>query len=101
MWHQLDEKPKWFLTLNPLGKVPTLAFKEDDTTHSVYESNICNEFLEDYQSSPSLFASHPVRKARERMYDSQLSLMLEYIMVYAQVSMVCMPYYMQIAGVVQ
>lgn len=66
LWHQLDEKPEWFLKLNPLGKVPTLAYKEDDTTQSVYESNICNEFLEDYQSSPSLYASHPVRKAKER-----------------------------------
>lgn len=67
LWHQLEEKPEWFLKLNPLGKVPTLAYKEADTTHSVYESNICNEFLEDYQCAPSLFASHPVRKARERM----------------------------------
>lgn len=67
LWHQLKEKPEWFLKLNPLGKVPTLAYKEADTTHSVYESNICNEFLEDYQGAPSLFASHPVRKARERM----------------------------------
>ena len=66
LWHQLNEKPEWFLKLNPLGKVPTLAYKEADATHSVYESNICNEFLEDYQPSPSLFAIHPVCKARER-----------------------------------
>ncbi|KAL3146074.1 hypothetical protein ABBQ38_015423 [Trebouxia sp. C0009 RCD-2024] len=66
LWHQIDEKPGWFLKLNPLGKVPTLAYKEADVTHSVYESNICDEFLEDYQSAPPLFASHPVRKAQER-----------------------------------
>ena len=67
LWHQLDEKPQWFLKLNPLGKVPTLAYKEDNTTLCVYESHICNEFLEDYQEKPSLFASHPVLKACERM----------------------------------
>lgn len=66
LWHQLDEKPQWFLNLNPLGKVPTLAYKEGETTHSVYESNICNEFLEDYQQEPTLFATHPVAKAWER-----------------------------------
>ena len=66
LWHQLDEKPDWFLKLNPLGKVPTLAYKEGDTTLSVYESNICNEFLEDFQPQPSLFSGHPVVKARQR-----------------------------------
>ena len=66
LWHQLDEKPDWFLKLNPLGKVPTLAYKEGDTTLSVYESNICNEFLEDLQPKPSLFSDRPVFKARQR-----------------------------------
>ncbi|DBB03428.1 hypothetical protein WJX82_004221 [Trebouxia sp. C0006] len=66
LWNQLDEKPEWFLKLNPLGKVPTLAYKEGATTHSVYESNICNEFLEDYHPDHPLFSTQPVHKARER-----------------------------------
>ncbi len=66
LWNQLDEKPEWFLKLNPLGKVPTLAYKEGANTHSVYESNICNEFLDDYHPDHPLFAAQPVQKAWER-----------------------------------
>jgi len=66
LWNQVDEKPEWFLKLNPLGKVPTLAYKEGASTHSVYESNICNEFLEDYHPDHPLFSTQPVQKARER-----------------------------------
>lgn len=68
LWLQLDEKPKWFLELSPLGKVPALAWKEGDHTHRVYESLICNEFLEDYsRDTPKLLPEKPVEKAHARI----------------------------------
>ena len=33
----------------------------------VYESNICLEFLEDFQPSPSLMPPHPAVRARARL----------------------------------
>mmetsp|Transcript_44605 Transcript_44605/g.93606 ORF Transcript_44605/g.93606 Transcript_44605/m.93606 type:complete len:234 (+) Transcript_44605:49-750(+) len=47
-------KPDWFLKINPLGKVPSLAVpttnETDNDYFAVYESAICNEFLCDYAS---------------------------------------------------
>ncbi len=39
-WFQIDEKPEWWLKLNPLGKVPVLLVKDGDsgTVQGVYES---------------------------------------------------------------
>lgn len=33
----------------------------------IYESNICNEFLEDYRPNPSLLPPHPAVRARARI----------------------------------
>lgn len=48
-----------------------LAFKEESgRVRSVYESLICNEFLEDYApppEHPALFPLNPVDRARARM----------------------------------
>jgi glutathione S-transferase len=40
-----DEKPQWFLDVNPRGKVPALVNNGDGTV--VYESAICDEYLSD------------------------------------------------------
>jgi glutathione S-transferase len=39
----------------------------------IYESNICNEFLEDYQPSPSMLPPHPAVRARARIIISTFS----------------------------
>ncbi|ARN76097.1 glutathione S-transferase family protein [Oceanicoccus sagamiensis] len=51
--------PDWFLTLNPLGKVPVLIHQGK----AIYESAIINEYLEDIFPSPAAFPVHPVDKA--------------------------------------
>ena len=127
-------KPSWFLQLNPNGKVPVLAYREEGDLHrvgsfslplrmfdmmqrhampieqklltsgipflvccdiihrgvrcnlpepgvlrtaalsqQVYESNICNEFLEDYRAEPPLLPPHPAVRARGRMIIQQFS----------------------------
>lgn len=70
LWHQLEEKPEWFLRISPLGKVPALAYEEDGTLHNIYESSICNEFLEDYApppEAPALLPPHPATRAHARI----------------------------------
>ncbi|BDA45327.1 probable glutathione S-transferase omega-1 [Coccomyxa sp. Obi] len=72
LWFPLQEKPKWFTALNPLGKVPVLAYKDEKTQqpHSVYESLICNEFLEDFAAAPGrppLLPPHPALRAKARI----------------------------------
>ena len=52
-------------------QVPILAYRDNgDSLVSVYESLICNEFLEDYASHPEyppLFPLHPGEKAKARL----------------------------------
>ncbi|CAL8468830.1 g8371 [Coccomyxa elongata] len=68
-----ETKPAWFLQLNPNGKVPVLAYEEEHTIHQIYESNICNEFLEDFQPEPSLLPPHPAVRARARIIIARFS----------------------------
>ena len=87
-----DAKPKWFTSLAPEGKVPTVLYKEEGTVHVVTESLVILEFVEDYgnamsaaaggggggggastsQSSstsqpPSLLPPHPATRAAARL----------------------------------
>ena len=39
----------------------------------IYESNICNEFLEDFQPEPSLLPPHPAVRARARIIIARFS----------------------------
>ena len=49
-------------------QVPVLAYKDGEASHSVYESLICNEFLEEYLPKDQvLLPDHPVAKARARI----------------------------------
>lgn len=67
-WFQIDEKPDWWLRLNPLGKVPVLAYTDHDgQLQSVYESNVCNEFLDDYDTQHPLMPKHLAQRARARV----------------------------------
>ncbi|XP_078595903.1 glutathione S-transferase omega-1-like isoform X2 [Branchiostoma floridae x Branchiostoma japonicum] len=59
----LKEKPEWFLEKAPLGKVPVL--KKDGKI--VYESLVCNEYLDGIYPDKCVTPSDPLEKARESM----------------------------------
>ncbi len=66
-----EQKEPWFLAINPYGKVPVLV----EEGAWVYESAICDEYLEDKYPTPALSPSEPSAKAAMRllieMCDSQ------------------------------
>ncbi|NOT55704.1 MAG: glutathione S-transferase family protein [Deltaproteobacteria bacterium] len=59
-----EQKQEWYLALNPYGKVPVLV----EEGAWVYESALCNEYLEDKYPSPSLAPTAPAEKARMRLW---------------------------------
>lgn len=59
-----EDKPEWFLEMNPLGKVPVLRTTTGET---LYESAVCNEFLEDVLPDPPLLPDDSVRAGRARL----------------------------------
>jgi len=75
-----EAKPKWFTSLAPEGKVPTVLYKEEGTIHVITESLVILEFVEDYgnamvksananasTSAPSLLPPHPATRAAARL----------------------------------
>ncbi len=58
-----EQKEPWFLAINPYGKVPVLV----EEGAWIYESAICNEYLEDKYPTPSLSPSEPSAKAEMRL----------------------------------
>ncbi|KAK3086629.1 hypothetical protein FSP39_021214 [Pinctada imbricata] len=56
-------KPDWFLERNPLGMVPVL--EKDGKV--VYESTICNYFLEACYPDSKLLPSDPYQLAQDKM----------------------------------
>ena len=58
-----EQKEPWFLSINPYGKVPVLV----EEGAWVYESAICNEYLEDKYPTPALSPSAPAAKAEMRL----------------------------------
>eukprot|EP00884_Botryococcus_braunii_P000996 jgi/Botrbrau1/10898/Bobra.0025s0072.2 len=69
LWIQPSQKPPWLLKYSPLGQVPVLVFSEDETVHSIYESVVCMEFLEEHSRGgvvPDLWPPKDAVKARGR-----------------------------------
>ncbi len=58
----LSNKPDWFNTLSPLGKVPLLRVEDHGV---VFESAVIVEYLEDTQANP-LHPADPLDRARHR-----------------------------------
>ncbi|XP_078689539.1 glutathione S-transferase omega-2-like [Branchiostoma floridae x Branchiostoma belcheri] len=56
----LYKKPEWFFSINPLAKVPTL--QHDGKV--VYESLVCNEYLDRVFPGRKLLPEEPLEKAR-------------------------------------
>lgn len=61
--YDASKKPAWFLEMNPLGKVPALEIEGK----CIYESLVCNEYLEDAFKQPSLAPEDALRKAEMRL----------------------------------
>jgi glutathione S-transferase len=59
----LKSKPDWFLAKNPQGLVPVL----EQGQKIVYESSVCDEYLEDLYGNHNLFPADPYEKARIRI----------------------------------
>ncbi|WIA20134.1 hypothetical protein OEZ85_005984 [Tetradesmus obliquus] len=66
----LTNKPEWFFQHNEYGRVPTLVWKEGGDTKSMYESLICNEFINDLPG-PSLLPADPTQRAHARLIIDQ------------------------------
>jgi glutathione S-transferase len=64
----LRKKPDWLFERNPLGLVPIIEYKG----HVIFESNVCDEFLEeafpaaDGSQSRPLLPSCPFQRAQAR-----------------------------------
>ena len=61
--HQ-EQKQPWYLALNPYGKVPVLV----EEGAWVYESALCNEYLEDKYPTPALAPTEAGAKAQMRLW---------------------------------
>jgi glutathione S-transferase len=59
-----EQKQDWYLALNPYGKVPVLV----EEGAWVYESAICNEYLEEKYPTPALAPSEAGAKAQMRLW---------------------------------
>lgn len=59
-----EQKQEWYLALNPYGKVPVLV----EEGAWIYESALCNEYLEEKYPTPALAPSDAGEKARMRLW---------------------------------
>lgn len=59
-----DNRPDWFLAISPHKKVPVLRI---DDSHSLFESNAINEYL-DETISPRLHPADPLERAINRAW---------------------------------
>ena len=64
----LANKPDWFLTISPLGKVPVLVVSGDAGDVALFESNVICEYIEETQSGTSLHPKEPLERARHRAW---------------------------------
>ncbi|MDQ6436689.1 glutathione S-transferase family protein [Mesorhizobium sp. LHD-90] len=63
----LAAKPGWFTALSPLGKVPLLIVRQDDSSEAVlFESAVICEYLEETQAGVRLHPIDPLARARRR-----------------------------------
>ncbi|MHC1550715.1 glutathione S-transferase family protein [Phyllobacterium sp. K27] len=63
----LADKPGWFTSISPLGKVPLLIVRQDDGAEAViFESAVICEYLEETQAGVLLHSADPLVRARHR-----------------------------------
>ncbi|MDQ0563090.1 glutathione S-transferase [Rhizobium mesoamericanum] len=79
----LAEKPRWFLEISPLGKVPLLAVCNSDGSRDVlFESSVICEYLEETQDGRRLHPADPLMRARHRGWMEVGSSILSDLWVY-------------------
>ena len=61
--YQPDTKPNWLWAMNPLGKVPALQVNGE----CVYESIVCNEFVEEAFPGPKMAPQDAMERAKMRL----------------------------------
>jgi glutathione S-transferase len=59
-----EQKQEWYLALNPYGKVPVLV----EEGAWMYESALCNEYLEEKYPTPALAPQDAGEKAQMRLW---------------------------------
>jgi len=59
----LLNKPEWLLDINPIGKVPVLMHQG----HTIYESLITCDYVDQVFPGQSLHSADPARRARDKM----------------------------------
>ena len=65
----LANKPRWFLDISPLGKVPLLRVRRPDGSEAVlFESNVICEYLEETQPGARLHPEDPLARAQHRAW---------------------------------
>jgi glutathione S-transferase len=63
----LANKPDWFMTISPLGKVPVLKVEREGKDPAViFESAVIIEYLEETSSGPKLHPADPLERAIHR-----------------------------------
>ncbi|EME30168.1 Glutathione S-transferase L3 [Galdieria sulphuraria] len=64
-----DNREPWFLELNPLGKVPVLRVREavEEKEAIIYESLVCNEYLNEVYAGNKLLPEHASQRAFARI----------------------------------
>ncbi|MBZ9789765.1 glutathione S-transferase family protein [Rhizobium sp. 3T7] len=63
----LADKPRWFLEISPLGKVPLLCIRHSDGNQDIlFESSVICEYLEETQDGHRLHAADALTRARHR-----------------------------------
>jgi glutathione S-transferase len=63
----LADKPRWFLEISPLGKVPLLCIRHSDGNQDIlFESSVICEYLEETQDGHRLHPADALTRARHR-----------------------------------
>ena len=60
----LNQKPYWFLTISPYGKVPVVRHGEA----LIFESAVINEYIEKVFPNPPLLPTDPWHRAQARVW---------------------------------
>ncbi|GJQ13064.1 hypothetical protein GpartN1_g4855.t1 [Galdieria partita] len=69
-----DNKEPWFLELNPLGKVPVLRVREAAAQKEavIYESLVCNEYLNEVYAGNKLLPEYASQRALARILSTRV-----------------------------
>jgi len=73
----LTDKPDWFLSISPLGKVPLLRVERDGEPPAIiFESAVILEYLEETTPGEKLHPVDPLHRAQHRAWIEFSSMML-------------------------